>query len=96
MPDELNPQIVDDIANTDHKATGSIPAAMANSSQQNFVSNQQTFQGFMTKSAGNTLNQMDQLGIKESAAIGGLQSNDIGRLIVLLDAIKANSDSENS
>ena len=50
----------------------------------------------MTKSAGNTLNQMDQLGIKESAAIGGLQSNDIGRLIVLLDAIKANSDSEGS
>jgi hypothetical protein len=96
MPDELNPQMVDDVANTDFKTTASIPASLANAGQQNFVSNQQTFQGFMTKSAGNTLNQMDQLGIKESAAISGLNSTDIGRLIVLLDAVKANSDSESS
>jgi hypothetical protein len=96
MPEELNPQIVDDVANADFKTSASIPAALANGSQQNFVSNQQTMQAFMTKSAGNTLNSMDALGIKEGQAISGINSTDIGKLMVLMDAVKANSDSESS
>ena len=96
MADTINPQLMDDVANADFKATASIPASLANAGQQNFVSNQQTMQAFMTKSAGNTLSQMDQMGIKESQAISGLNSTDIGKLMVLMDAVKANSDSENS
>ena len=96
MPDELNPLIVDDVGNTDFKTTASIPASLANAGQQNFVSNQQTMQSFMTKSAGNTLEAMDRLGIKESQAISGINSTDIGKLMVLMDAVKANSDSGSS
>ena len=96
MAEELNPQLMDDITSTNFKAGGSAPAQMANALMADFTRNQGIMSDFMTKSAGNTLNQMDQLSIKESQAISGINSTDIGRLIVLLDAIKANSDSGGS
>jgi hypothetical protein len=96
MPEELNPLIVDDVGNSDFKATASIPASLANASQQNFVSNQQAFQALATKSYANSLASMDALGIKEGQAISGISSTDIGKLMVLMDAVKANSDSESS
>jgi len=81
---ELDDGIVSAIANEELKAIASIPAQVANVTSQNFASNQQAMQGIITKSMGNTMAAMDRIGMTEAVAVGGLQSKELGSLIVTL------------
>ena len=83
---ELDDGVVTGVVNANFKTIAEQPAQFANMMMGNAVANQQAAQGILTKSLGNTLAAMDRLGTQEALAIGGLNSKDLGALILSLAA----------
>ena len=81
---ELDQGIVEGVVNANFKTIAEQPAQYANMMMGNSVANQQSAQGILTKSLGNTLAAMDRVGTTEALAIGGLNSKDLGALLLTL------------
>ena len=88
---ELDQGIVEGVVNANFKTIAEQPAQLANMMMQNSVANQQAAQGILTKSLGNTLSAMDRVGTTEAIALGGLNSKDLGALILTLAAASGNA-----
>ena len=90
---ELDQGTMESVLNANYKTIAEQPAQYANMMMGNSVANQQAAQGILTKSLGNTLSAMDRVGTTEAIALGGLNSKDLGALILTLAAASGNAGS---
>ena len=68
MPENLEPAVLDAVANENFKVLGGVPAHTIAMSMQNAVSHQQAMNGLMLAAAGSVIRQLTEVGVEEAAA----------------------------